>query len=95
MVSANPVYTVAHLGLIDCDAVALDVVRAINPAIYSVPRLASIDEKDPDSEHGRRRRMHRLNEELSRYYVLPEGEVEWVCSGLLSKGEHDCGQLAL
>ena len=84
----------AHLGLIDCDTVALDAVRAINPVIYSVPRLASIDEKDPDSDHGRGRRMHRLSGELSRYYVLPEGEVEWVCSGLLSKGERDCGQLA-
>ena len=84
----------AHLGLIDCNAVALGVVRAINPVIYSVPRLTSIDEKDPDSEHVKRRRMRRLNEELSGYYVLPEGEVEWACSRLLSKGEHDCGQLA-
>ena len=63
--------------------------------IYSVPRLVSIDEKDPDLEHGRKRRIRRLNVELSRYYVPLEGEVEWACSGLLSKGEHDCGQLAL
>jgi hypothetical protein len=93
-------YAAANLGLIDCNAVALGIVSTSKLPACQAPRLAAAyrrrtaaGERGPDSEYQRRRRIRRLNEQLSRYYVLPEGDVEWTCPGLLSRGEHNYAQL--
>ena len=90
-----------HLGLIGCNAVALEAVRTINAAVYAEPRLATthhprttVGVRAADLRHEKRIRMRRLSEELSRYYVLPEGEVKWVRPRLLLEGEYNCGQMA-
>lgn len=96
------VSTAANLGLIDCNAVALGIVRTNNSLASQAPRLASAShrrtaagERGPDLECERRRRVRGLNEELSKYYVLPEGEEKWTCRGLLSRSEYNYGQSVL
>lgn len=100
VVSTDPVLCSGASWFDYCNAVALGVVRTINTPVYPAPRLSgthhsrtATGERGPDLKYQRRKRIRRLNEELSRYYVLPEGQVEWACCGLLSKGEHNCDQL--
>ena len=92
-------YAAANLGLIDRNAVVLETVRKSNLLVSQAPRLATHNyrrtaagEMGPDMDYQRRRRVRKLNEELSMYYALPEGEVEWTRHKLLSRGEHNYGQ---
>ena len=71
----------------------------VNTPVYPAPRLSgtyhsrtAAGKRGPDLYYQRRKRICRPNEELNRYYVLPEGQTEWAYYGLLSKGEHGCGQ---
>lgn len=40
------------------------------------------------SECKRRDDTRRINEELSRYYKLPQGWAEWACTDLILEGKH-------
>ena len=47
-----------------------------------------VTKKTTKAERERRKGTRELNEELSRYYALEEGEHEWECPHLLLKGKH-------
>lgn len=92
-------YAVVHLDLTDRNAVALEAVETNSTPVYSTPRLSTghgsriaEGESAPDPEH-RRSRIGGLNEQLSRYYALLNGHLEWKCPELSSRGKHNRGRL--
>ena len=52
---------------------------------YTVQRPA-VGKGVADSEHARKSEVRGANEELSRYFELPQGEREWTTPELLEKG---------
>ena len=87
----------AYLVLIDRNAVALEVVETIRVRVYSEPQLlkgrgerTAMGRKGPDAEDRRRKGTRGVNEELSQYYLLAEGQEAWGCPELLLKGKHGC-----
>ena len=84
----------AHFDLIDWDPVALEVVKTIRMPVYDEPWLlkgigkrTAKGKKGADSEFDRRTGTRGFNEELSRYYQLPENQGIWACPGLLRRGK--------
>ena len=85
--------------MIDRNVVALEVVESLRPTpVYPLHRLKNgargatgrqVMGGAADNEAGRREGIREAYEELSRYYKLPEGQVEWGCPDLLLQGEHD------
>ena len=90
------------LDAIDWNAAVLEVVRALHPVpVYPSHRLKDgaakthgrrVQGEATDTEAWRREGIQRLNEELSRYCKLPEGQTRWECPEMISKGEHDHNQ---
>ena len=83
--------------MIDRNTVALEVVETIRVQVYSEPQLlkgrgerTAMGRRDPDAEHRRRKGTRGVNEELSQYYLLAEGQEAWGCPELLLKGKHEC-----
>ena len=79
------------------DAVALEAIREMGRRpLYPEPRLAKggsrqtagDEKKGPKAERKRRQGAREFNEQLSRYYMLAEGQ-EWNCPKLLLKGKRN------
>lgn len=98
-VSIDPILETMRLDLIDSDAVALEVVQALRPVpVYPSPKLkkgtihgrgTKVRSRAATAEARRRDGIRTVNEELSKYYELPDDRTEWECPELLSKGKHD------
>ena len=97
-VSAYVLRETARFDLIDWNAVALEVIETL----YQVPasnepslskcgdgqKGQSKRSADAERENRRRKGTRALNEEISKFYQLPRGELAWKCPRLLSKSEH-------
>ena len=87
-----------HFDPIDWNVVALGAIEMLYPAPASnEPSLIKCDdgqkvwgERNTEAERENRRRkgIRALNEEISKFYELPEGQLTWKCPRLLSEGEH-------
>lgn len=88
----------AHFDLIDWNTVALVAIKMLYPVPASNEHSLS---KRDDGQKGqnernieavresrRRNGIRVLNEEISKFYELPEGELAWACPKLLSRGEY-------
>ena len=81
--------------LIDRDAVALEVVMTRQTLKYSIPcfkrgkgKAGPLDsKKGSERERKRRKDTREIYEGLSKYYHVPDGQIEWVGSGLLREGK--------
>lgn len=91
-----------HFDLTNWNAVALEAVRLLHPTpVYNVSRLrrgspSKVQGQKPrnksaEAEAKVRAETREINEELSRYYELPEDWTEWGCSDILSRGQHGRG----
>ena len=91
-----------HFDLIDLNAVALEVVKTLRPTpVYAVPRLkrgpsrtvqgGGVQSRKTANETIRRTQHRDIHEELSKYYVLPEGRKEFSCPDIMVRGEYDRG----
>lgn len=83
-------------GLIDWNAAALEAIQVTRPAVYPLHKLKKgslhgrapkVRSKAATSEARRREGIRALNEELSKYYELPDDRTEWECPELLMKGK--------
>ena len=86
-----------HLDLIDWNAVALELIETTLLPVYGTPRLTrGVGRRktecriDPDAERRRREGTRELHEELSRYFLLGEGQATWSCPELTMEGKHGC-----
>ena len=72
------------------------MIPAIRPPVYQGPHLrkgyvkrTAEGSKNADDEFERRNVERGFLQELSRYYLLKEGDSEWVRPKLLLRGKHD------
>jgi hypothetical protein len=77
--------------------VALEVISGIRKPIYPYHQLlvrkaerTRNGNRGADAEYKRRYFVRKINEELSRYYPLPEKEKKpWTAGRLMSEGRHE------
>ena len=86
----------AHFDLMDRNAAALEVIENRREPIYDEPHLlkgrvkrTAAGTKESDTECERRKRVRRVNEELSRYYGLEDDDDTWMATDLLERGRHE------
>ena len=82
----------------------MEVVQRLHPVpVYPLHRLRKgapgssgrkVQGRAADAEAIRRESIREANEELSRYYKLPEGRKEWRCPDLIFQGKHDYDHLS-
>ena len=101
-VSTDLICETMGFGLIDWNAVALEAIQVLRPTpVYPLPKLKrgtlhgrapKVRNKAATAEAKRREGIRVLNEELSRYYELPDDRTEWECPELLMTGKrgHEC-----
>ena len=84
---------------IDCNAVAVEIIPTIRPLENPEPCLRTGQGKQTatDSSHamrefGRRGVENKLIQDLSRYYLLGQGQSSWTRPSLLSLGKHVIAQ---
>ena len=82
------------------NAVALEAVQLLHPTpVYAEPRLMrSMPHQGQrprtqaaEAEARRREKIRKVNEELTKYYELPEDWTEWGCLEILLRGEYTRG----
>ena len=78
------------------NAAALEVIKNRREPIYNEPHLlkgrvkrTAAGTKESDTECDRRKRVRRVNEELSRYYELEDDDDTWMATDLLERGRHE------
>ena len=80
----------------DRNAAALKVIESRREPVYDKPHLlkgrvkrTGAGNKESDTECDRRKRVRKLNEQLSRYYKLEDDDNTWMTRELLEKGRHE------
>lgn len=101
--STDPVGETVRVDLTGRNEVALEVIQERHQTpVYSGPRLRGVSRIEAPSQNIRKRAtvteaktrgmIRGLNEEISRYFKVPEGRREWTSQQLLSRGKYHRGR---